>query len=134
MAEILVRIMNFKIMQWNCRSLRANRESLFHLINSFDPSIILLNESWISSISPLSITNYRCIRDDRAGAAVLIKKRHPLFTHVYFTTTYRKLSRNINNSYTSRSSSKFYYHSDNLHPARRTNNITRIPKFSIRPT
>ena len=72
---------NFSILQWNCRSISANGESLPALIHKHRPSIVLLNETWLKTHTRFSLRNYTAIRNDRpdgyGGVAILIHKNVP---------------------------------------------------------
>ena len=69
------------ILQWNCRSLRANGDSLHHLANLYNADVILLNETWLRPHIRFSFPNFHVVRQDRidgyGGCAILVKKGIP---------------------------------------------------------
>lgn len=70
-----------RLLQWNCRSLNANKESLDDLISKFFPDIILLTETWLKPNQNFYLKNFKIIRCDRpdgyGGSAILIHKNIP---------------------------------------------------------
>lgn len=65
------------VLQWNCRSAKDKKHELIYLINTHEPSIIALSETWFKPGSVFKIKGYSCLRQDRddgyAGVALLIK-------------------------------------------------------------
>jgi hypothetical protein len=65
------------ILQWNCRSAISNKIDIELLLLQYNIRIAALSESWLPpGDDSFNISNYECIRDDRAdgrgGAALLI--------------------------------------------------------------
>lgn len=69
---------NYKLIQWNIRSINSNYWNLVRIINEESPGIILLNETWLKQQNKFKIKNYIIERDDRhdgkGGIATLIKQ------------------------------------------------------------
>ena len=70
----------FKILQWNCRSIKNKIHNLRNIVDEYD--IILLSETWLNQHSYINIPNYHIIRRDRiagqhGGVAIFIKKNIP---------------------------------------------------------
>lgn len=70
-----------QILQCNCRSLSANRESLEYLLTINNISIAILSETWLKPSSRFHLRNFRVYHADRldgyGGAAILIHNRLP---------------------------------------------------------
>nr|CAI5856303.1 unnamed protein product [Callosobruchus analis] len=65
---------NFKVLQWNTRSVNSNRPHLLTLIRNIEPDMIMLNETWLKKHYRFNIKNYSIIRNDRAdGFGGIIK-------------------------------------------------------------
>lgn len=68
----------FKILQWNVRSVKVNRDNLICLIKKQKPDVVLLNETWLKSQDKLHIKNFTVLRQDRedgfGGVATLVHK------------------------------------------------------------
>ena len=66
-----------KIMQWNIRSIKANRDNLINLISERDPDLIFLNETWLKPTQTFNLKAYKTLRQDRddgyGGVATCIK-------------------------------------------------------------
>lgn len=66
------------IVQWNCRSVRANRSELERKVKLSNAHIVLLSETWLSDSTQFSISNYNIVRKDRTscsgGVAILIHR------------------------------------------------------------
>lgn len=74
-----------KFLQWNCRSLNANKNSLIRLLQKHKIDIALISETWINpDKTPPTINNYNIIHTDRGdgkgGSAILIRKTIPFTT------------------------------------------------------
>ena len=72
-------LMGFTVLLWNCRSIKANLIEFKHYINSKEPDIICLTETWLKITTKFKISNYKIFRSDRfdqrlgGGVAILIK-------------------------------------------------------------
>ena len=66
-----------KILQWNIRSIKANKEYLLNFVFNEKPDLILLNETWLKLNSPFILKHYTICRQDRqdgyGGVATCIK-------------------------------------------------------------
>ena len=74
--------MKNSILQWNCRGLKANYDEILLLLNSNDPSVICLQETFLKDSDNISFKNYSMynyISDtgDRAsgGSSVIVNNR-----------------------------------------------------------
>jgi ribonuclease HI len=69
------------ILQWNSRSLVANKHEFINILNEYDIKIAAISETWLSPDSSFSVSSFNCIRDDRpdgrGGAALLIHASIP---------------------------------------------------------
>lgn len=70
------------ILQWNCRSLNANKNALSRLLQNYKVDIALLSETWLKpGKTPPRIKNYNIVHTDRndgyGGSAILIRKSVP---------------------------------------------------------
>lgn len=67
-----------KIIQWNARSVKANKDSLRHLMLQTTIDIFAITETWLKPNEPFAYPGYIVVRDDRddgyGGAALLIKQ------------------------------------------------------------
>ena len=73
---------NLKILQWNIRSVRANKDDLINLIREKEPDIILLNETWLNPNFNFHLNSYNIVRQDRAdgyGGVVSCFKKSIIF-------------------------------------------------------
>lgn len=70
-----------KLVLWNIRSIRSNRDYLASLLSSRSPDVIVLNETWLKKDQSVNFKNYVSVRQDRndgkGGIAFLIKKIIP---------------------------------------------------------
>lgn len=66
------------VLQWNCKSIRHKKFEIISLINSFNPSIFAIAETWLRPGSRFRIPGFSCLRDDHVsgwdGCALLIKQ------------------------------------------------------------
>lgn len=71
---------NFKILQWNCRSVRNKKDDLILMIEEYNPDVIALGETWLSEDESFSIPGYCTVRKDRRGGygGVLLALRQTL--------------------------------------------------------
>lgn len=79
------------ILQWNCRSIRAQRDELLLLITQHNPHIIALCETWLKDSISFSLKNYKIIRKDRTDGygGVMIACRNDIqATSVAINTCY----------------------------------------------
>ena len=70
----------FKIMQWNCRSIRQKRGDLLNISHEYD--VLFLSETWLEPDSPFHLYNFNIIRSDYesgrgSGIAIAIKSNIP---------------------------------------------------------
>lgn len=69
------------VLQWNCRSISVNRESLEFLVTSNNIPIILLSETWLRPSSYFTLKNYAVYCSDRGdgygGSAILVHNSIP---------------------------------------------------------
>ena len=73
---------NLKILQWNIRSVRANKDDLINLVKKEDPDIILLNETWLDTSTNFQLNSYISVRQDRIdgyGGVVSCFKKSLIF-------------------------------------------------------
>lgn len=72
-----------KILQWNSRSINANKYSLVNYISTHDIDVILLSETWLKENQTFTIKGFQCIRQDRhdgyGGVAILVSN---LLNHI----------------------------------------------------
>ena len=50
--------MKNKIIQWNCRGLRANYDELQLLLNDYDPAVVCLQETYLKEPNHVTFRNY----------------------------------------------------------------------------
>lgn len=66
-----------KLVQWNCRSIINKKHEIIHIINTFNPFIFSLSETWLKPDFVFKIPGYSCLREDRAdgygGVCLLIR-------------------------------------------------------------
>lgn len=77
------------ILQWNCRSVRAQRDELLMLISDHNPHIIVLCETWLKEIQSFFIRNYKIVRKDRQDGygGVLIACRNDVLANTLTINT-----------------------------------------------
>ena len=70
------------ILQWNCRSIRSNRESLLQLLHQHNIHIVLLSETWLLPNEHFNFPNFQIYRNDRADGhgGVMILVRNYLYS------------------------------------------------------
>ncbi|CAK1597701.1 unnamed protein product [Parnassius mnemosyne] len=77
-----IRFESLTLLQWNCRSIRNKKPDIIHLINSYNPSILAISETWLKPGSPFRIPGFSCYRSDRSdgygGALILLNRTIPL--------------------------------------------------------
>lgn len=70
-----------KILQWNSRSLFANKSDLIQLLDEHDVSVAAISETWLKPSFHLRIPGYYCLRHDRpdgkGGTALIIHNSIP---------------------------------------------------------
>lgn len=68
---------NVRIIQWNARSIKANRETLEYIIKKYDIDIVLLCETWLRPQDFFSGSGFSIYRHDRpdgyGGVAIMVK-------------------------------------------------------------
>ena len=47
--------MSKKILQWNCRGIRANYEELLLLLNKYNPKVVCLQETFLKDKNQLKV-------------------------------------------------------------------------------
>lgn len=72
---------SINLLQWNCRSIRAARESLQHIIYQENIHIALISETWLLPNEPFYMSGFQIYRHDRTdgygGSLILIKNCIP---------------------------------------------------------
>lgn len=67
-----------KLIQWNIRSIKSNRDNLITLTRNENPDIVCLNETWLKSNENFNLNAYNIVRQDRedgyGGVATCIRK------------------------------------------------------------
>ena len=73
--------MSNKILQWNCRGIRANYEELQLLLNKYNPKVVCLQETFLKDKNQLNIKHFQLYNHlykdgHRAsgGVSILIRK------------------------------------------------------------
>jgi exonuclease III len=73
-----------KIVQWNCRGLKANFNEILLLLTAFNPSIVCLQETFLKenhniSFKDYTLYNHICTTGDRAsgGSTIMVNSRLP---------------------------------------------------------
>ena len=76
--------MSNKILQWNCRGIRANYEELLLLLNKFNPKVVCLQEAFLKDKNQLHIKHFlsynHLYKDGHrvsAGISILVRKDIP---------------------------------------------------------
>ena len=67
-------VATFKLIGSNAGGLNLKRESLFHIINKFRPSVVNIQETKFAQYNTLKIPGYEvfeCLRKDRAGGGIM---------------------------------------------------------------
>lgn len=70
------------ILQWNARSLRANKESFERYLNERHVDIVCVCETWFKVNEQLRFKGYKIVHeareDGKGGVAILVKHALPL--------------------------------------------------------
>ena len=70
-----------KILQWNIRSIRSNRESLLQIIHQQKIQVAIISETWLHPNEVLNIPNFVSYRHDRpdgyGGSLILVRNNIP---------------------------------------------------------
>ena len=76
--------MNHRIIQWNCRGIKANRNELLLLLMDLEPAIICLQETFLKTNDDIIIKNYKAYNyihntghQASGGASILIRNDIP---------------------------------------------------------
>lgn len=80
-----------KIIQWNARSINANKGSLEYLLNEYKIDVAAISESWLKPGLEFKISQFNVVRKDRndgkGGSLLLINKIYD-YTPLNFIYTY----------------------------------------------
>ena len=73
--------MSNKILQWNCRGIRANYKELLLFLNEYNPKVVCLQETFLKDKNQLNIKHFQSYNHlykdgHRAsgGVSILVKK------------------------------------------------------------
>ena len=73
-----------KILQWNCRGIRANYEKLLLLLNKFNPKVVCLQETFLKDKNQLNIKHFshtitytKMDTEPLVGVSFLVRKDIP---------------------------------------------------------
>ncbi|MBJ5584730.1 endonuclease/exonuclease/phosphatase family protein, partial [Salmonella enterica subsp. enterica serovar Typhimurium] len=71
--------MGVSILQWNCRGLRSRFDDIKHLLSSFSPVCMCLQETKLRAVDVLSLRHYSMFRHDHmqtgtacGGVAIIV--------------------------------------------------------------
>ena len=93
--------MNHKIIQWNCRGIKANRSELLLLMTQQQPAIVCLQETFLRTNDDITIKNHQSynfinITGHRAsgGVSILIRNDIPL-SKIHLNTQLQVIAVNV---------------------------------------
>ncbi|KAH0814294.1 hypothetical protein GEV33_008497 [Tenebrio molitor] len=75
-------ITHSRILQWNARSIAANKSNLLNYLKTETIDFMLISETWLTPHHTFKIGSYSCIRKDRGpdgkgGVAILVSNKPP---------------------------------------------------------